>query len=149
MYLSIAKTGQISVLERPIMRVTPIQKGSVLETFKVNFHALWITLWGKNVMSLDDRWSLGLNVPGQVNSLILRNPKKASVEAAHRISLFEEGPESRSWKSFRCVSVMGSQIRLLSPWVCLIPFKIYCNLRNDCKLRLYSLIMCMHLMAAR
>ena len=35
MYLSIAETGQISVPEHPIMRVTPIRKGSVLESSTV------------------------------------------------------------------------------------------------------------------
>ena len=108
MYFSIAETGQISVPEHPILRVTPVRKGSVLETLRLTFMYFGLPCGGKNVMSLHDRWSLGLNVPGQVNSLILRNPKKVSVKAAQSISLCVEGLESRSWKSFRCVSVMGS-----------------------------------------
>ena len=101
MYFSIAETGQISVPEHPIMRVTLVRKGSVLETLRLTFMYFGLPCGGKNVMSLHDRWSLRLNVPGQVNSLTLRNPKKASVKSSPEHFVMCRGAREQELEEFQ------------------------------------------------
>ena len=55
----------------------------------------------RKVMSLGVMYMLGLNSPVHVNSLTLRNPKKARARAAHNIMLSKLGLDRRSWKSVR------------------------------------------------
>ena len=51
---------------------------------------MWLGEWKlrSRVMSLQVRWTEGLNGPFQVNSLDLKNPKKARVKAAQYITWF-------------------------------------------------------------
>ena len=62
---------------------------------------VWVCFEGRNVMFLGVMCMLELNRPVDVNSLTLRNPKKARVKAAHSTMLSKLESDKRSWKSDR------------------------------------------------
>ena len=115
MYLVIAVTGQMCEPVRPIDSVTLEWKGSVFDTLRWTCMYMGLCFEGRKVMSLGVMCMLGLNCPVHVNSLTLRNPKKARVRAAHSIMLSKLGLDRRSWKSVKCVRVIGSQVNLMLP----------------------------------
>ena len=80
----------------PIDSVTPERKGSVLDTFRWISMYVGVCLEGRKVISLGVMCMLGLNRPEHVNSLTLRNPRKARVKAAHSIMLSKLGLDRRS-----------------------------------------------------
>ena len=81
--------------------VTPERKGSAFDTLKWICMYVGLCFKERKVMSLDVMCMLGLNRPVHVNSLTLRNPKKARVRAAHSTMLSKLGLDRRSWKSVK------------------------------------------------
>ena len=81
-----AITEQMGDEDFAMVIVWPCLKGSVLDCLM--WTSMWLGEWelGSSVMSLQVRWTEGSNGPLQVNSLDLKNPKKARVKAAQSIT---------------------------------------------------------------
>ena len=88
-----AITEQMGDEDFAMVIVWPCLKGSVLDCLMRT--SMWLGEWelGSSVMSLQVRWTEGSKGPLQVNSLDLKNPKKARVKAAQSITWF------RLWES--------------------------------------------------
>ena len=71
---------------KPLSGLRPCLNGSVLDCLMRT--SMWLGEWelGTTVVSVEVRWTEGSNGPLQVNSLDLKNPKKARGNAAQSIT---------------------------------------------------------------